>query len=327
MPPDPFPTDAPPAVAPLAPPRRSRLGLWLLLILGIVLGAVAMFYAAPLVARWTGREAAAPPVAATAVAPSAAATPAVPVGIDSLAAREAALDAQLRSIEGRAAAADVTSRNAASNAARSEGMLVTFAVRRAIDRGLPLGYLEGELNARFVQSEPRAVAAIIRGAREPVTREDLRIALDAISPRLTLGSTRDGVWKTIRGEIANLVVLRRAATPSPRPADRLTRARRMIEADNVEAALAEVEAMPGASAAEAWLTAARRYVLVRRALDRLELAALRGRVSPAVAVTTPVAPVAVVPPVVPLATAPVTPPAAAPSPVPAAPAAGASPQR
>ncbi len=293
MPPDPMPAPDALYVAPVAARRRGSGLFWTMAVLAFGLGLAAMYYAQPLIDRW--RSTAGPAEQAQPAATSAdprMALSAVPVTLDAIATRGVALDIQLRAIEQRAADADATSRTAAGNAARSEGMMVAFAARRAIDRGLPLGYLDNELGARFGASEPQAVAIVRGAAREPVTRENLRIALDALSPRLTIGSIDDGVWKTVRNEIANLIVLRRATTPSPRPTDRLTRARRMLDADNVEAALAEVGRLPGASAAASWIEAAKRYTRVRRALNTLEVAAISGRAAPTVA------PVAILPPVI-----------------------------
>ncbi len=82
---------------------------------------------------------------------------------------------------------------------------------------------------------------------------------------------------SLRRELGNLIVLHRADTPSPLPADRLTRARRTLEAGHVEAALAEVARMPGADSAERWTTAARRYIGARQALDTIETAAILGQ--------------------------------------------------
>lgn len=310
MPPDPLPAlDASPT--PFAKPRRRGGTLfWLIAIVAFALGVVAMYYALPLIQRWRGTDQPAPQAAATSPQPQAA-TAAVPVTLDAIATRGVALDVQLRAIEQRAADADATSRTAAGNAARSEGMMVAFAARRALDRGLPLGYLENELNARFGVSEPRAVAIVVGAARHPVTREDLRIALDTIAPRLTIGTVDDGVWRTIRNEIRNLIVLRRASTPSPRPTDRLTRARRMLDADNVEAALAEVARLPGASAAASWIDAAKSYTQTRRALNALEIAAINGRAAPTVA-PVPLPPPPVVAPTAEVP-APVPTPAAAPT--------------
>jgi thioredoxin-like negative regulator of GroEL len=73
------------------------------------------------------------------------------------------------------------------------------------------------------------------------------------------------------------VVLRKAGTPSPMPADRLSRARRLLAAGQVEAARAEVARLPGAGQAGNWMEAARRYVAARQALEVIENTALIGQ--------------------------------------------------
>lgn len=276
-------------------PRRASRAIWLVALLAFAVGIVAMYALLPAIERWRS-----PPPAAVA-APVAPAPPptvaaptittAAPTTIETLAAREAVLDAQLRQLEARMAAIDAASRTASGYATRAEGMMIAFAVRRALDRGMALGYVEGQLRERFGADEPQAVNTILAAAQAPVTREDLRLALDTIAPELTGGSTRDGVFKAIGRELSNLVVLRRESTPSPRPADRLTRARRLIDAGNVEAALAEVARMPGAADATSWITAAKRYIDARRALGAIELAAINGRTR-APTVPSPPAPLA-----------------------------------
>ncbi len=301
-------TLAPPPPAPA--PRRSNRGIWIIGLIAFVLGIAATVYVVlPLVDRWRGTDAA--PKMATQpllqVEPSATQGGSVavaPITMEGLAAREAALDGQLRAIEARIAAADAASRTAAGYATRSEAMMIAFAARRALDRGLTLGYVQSQLSARFEASEPAAVATIIAAANAPVTLEDLREALDANAPKLTSGSTRGGVWPAIKRELSDLVVLRRETTPSPRPADRLGRARRMLQAGQVEGALAEVVRMPGALNVVPWIDAARRYIDARRALNTLELAAINGRAQPG-----------------PMAPAPAAAPAPAPAPPPADPAA------
>ena len=67
---------------------------------------------------------------------------------------------------------------------------------------------------------------------------------------------------------------------SPRATDRLARARRMLDAGNVDGALAEVSHMPGADDAASWMTAAKRYIEARRALDAIETTALEGGAQP-----------------------------------------------
>jgi hypothetical protein len=205
---------------------------------------------------------------------------------DTHAAREAALAARLADLEARSATIDSKADAASGNATRAEGLLVAFAARRAIDRGIGLGYIEGQLRERFGATQPRAVATIIKAARSPVTIEDLRLGLDSIGPDLVSGGHGD-IWSGLRNALANLVVLHKEGSPSPRPSARMARARRLLEAGQVEAALAEIERLPGASGAQRWLTAAHRYVDARRALDVIETAAILGQGAP---VATPPAP-------------------------------------
>jgi hypothetical protein len=152
--------------------------------------------------------------------------------------------------------------------------MTTAAARRALNRGQPLGYLEGQLRSRFGASQPKEVAAIVNAARAPLTIEDLHMALDTIAPRLASGNPDESWWRVFRRTIGDLVVLRRDSTPSPRPADRLERARRALRAGQVEVALAEVQRLPGAKNGESWMAAAKRYVEAQRALATLEEAAL-----------------------------------------------------
>ena len=105
------------------------------------------------------------------------------------------------------------------------------------------------------------------------------MGLDSIGPELTTGAATDGWLTSFRRELGNLIVLHRADTPSPLPADRLTRARRMLQMGQVEAALAEVARMPGAAQGGRWISAARRYIGARQALDTIETVAIQGQAS------------------------------------------------
>ena len=195
-----------------------------------------------------------------------------------LATREAALAAQLPSLEARTADVSADANAARGQAARAEGLLIAFAARRALDRGLGLGYIEEQLRTRFGGIEPRAVITIIQTSRNPVTLEDLRQGLDARAPEISTVRTENW-WDSFRRELSNLVVLRKTGTPSPLPSDRLARAKRLLEGGQVEAALAEVERLPGAGDAGNWMAAANRYVDARHALDLIENAAILGRAS------------------------------------------------
>ncbi|MDH4742471.1 hypothetical protein OMP43_00410 [Sphingomonas sp. CBMAI 2297] len=219
-----------------------------------------------------------PPAPAPLPSPNASAQPVVPAlppGTDlaTLSARETLLAGKLDQIELRLRDADGSARNAASYATRAERMLIVLATRRALERGQPLGPLEGQLKQRFGEHDGDAVAAILRAAAQPVTLEDLRLALDTLGPRLA-NDPGDSLWNRVRRMLGDLVVLRQADTPSPLPAERLRRARRALDRGDVEAALAEVAHMPGVAVAESWTGAARRYVAARAGLAEIERAAM-----------------------------------------------------
>ncbi len=201
-------------------------------------------------------------------------------GANALAARVAELEQRLSRIT-------LQAESASGNASRAEGLLVAFAVRRALDRGLSLGYLDAQLRLRFGDDQPNAVKTIVDTSRDPVTLEQLRAQLDALAPQL-VGRSRDAdgsLWTGLRRELGELFVVRAAGTQSPRASERLDRARRYLTAGQADKAIAEVEAMPGVDVAGEWLIDARRYHEARRALDLIETAAiLEPRDSPAAAI-------------------------------------------
>ncbi|WP_267388890.1 hypothetical protein [Sphingomonas sp. GC_Shp_3] len=280
---------------PMVPARRAG---WrtitlvaILLLLAGAGGAFLLFRAfglgpAPKTATLTlpvGNDASGTPQAPVVIVPAKGNAQGSTIDLDALSAREAALSAQLDTLEERTAGVGADAQAAAGNAARAEGMLVAFAARRALDRGVGLGYLEERLRYRFGASQPGAVSMIVQAAREPVTLDDLRGGLDTIGPDLVTGGLQDGIVASFRRELANLVALHRAGSPSPLPADRLARARRLVESGRIEAALGEVARLPGAADAGRWTEAARRYVDSRHALDILEWAALAGQAAGSVA--------------------------------------------
>lgn len=189
-------------------------------------------------------------------------------GASALAARVAELEQRLSRITLEAA-------SASGNASRAEGLLVAFAVRRALDRGLSLGYLDAQLRLRFGDDQPNAVKTIIDTSRDPITLDQLRAELDALAPQLVGRSEGNGsLWTGIRRELSELFVVRPAGTQSTRASERLDRARRYLAAGQADKAIAEVEALPGVETADQWLIDARRYHEARRALDLIETAAI-----------------------------------------------------
>ena len=265
---------SPSAILPGARPSPRGLRIGVVSVLVAVAFLLGLALAVVLVRRQTAREASVATSALTQpVAAQASPTTLPPADPEALNARQAVLSGQLAALEARSASLGASAEGAAGQATRAEALLIAISTRRALDRGMPLGTLEAQLLARFGQSQPRAVGIIREAAREPVTVEDLRQGLDAIGADVAAG-VRQGWLDSLRRELATLVVLRRAGTPSPLPADHLARAKRLLQADQVEAARAEVAQLPGAEEAANWLGAARRYVLARQALDVLETAAL-----------------------------------------------------
>ncbi len=210
---------------------------------------------------------------APAPAPAAAAAPAPGAGTQRL-VLDPETTRRVNRLEQRVAEIDNQSRAAAGNADRAEGLLVAFAARRALDRGVPLGYIEGLLRQRFGDTQRQAVATIITASRDPVTLEELQDGLHEVGPELTGAGPDQNWWTAFRAELGELVSIRRAGTPSTIPAERLQRAERRLESGQVDVALAEVLRLPGREDAAEWVAKARRYVAARRALDTIETAAL-----------------------------------------------------
>ncbi len=276
-------------------PRPIRNALIVALI-AFILGAAAVTWA---LTQWAPARQLIAPVASTSptvasrspmtTAPAPAATltsvPAAPLTPEAVAVTES----RVAGLEARLAQIDAQAANASNNAARAEGLLIAFAARRAIDRGVGLGYLEGQLRDRFAAAQPRAVAAIISAAQAPVTLDGLRQQFDVLAPTLA-GSGPDESWGSIvQRTMGSLFIVRKATTPSPAPDDRVARAMLALDGGQVDGALAEIARLPGRSAATDWMAASRRYIEAHRALDILEAAALTSpqSVSPATTGTTP----------------------------------------
>ncbi len=264
-------------VPPLQPTSSRRIPL--AVTAGI---ALATFFVGLLIAWALTQSKPAPtptpqPVAAAPAPTKVIVTPPAATDPASLSARQEILAAQLADLEARTTAITGTAATAYGNATRAEALLVAFAARRALDRGLGLGYLEGQLKARFGASQPNEVATIIDAGRHPLTVEDLRLGLDQIGPQLALGPSGDGWLGSFGRMLGSLVVIHPKDSPSPVPSERLARIRRMLGLGQVEAAVEEVGRLPGAGQAKAWTDGAKRYIAARQALDTLESAALTGR--------------------------------------------------
>jgi len=221
--------------------------------------------AGPAVAAAPANAAGAPATAATATDP--ADEPERIVIDPEIGRRVAALEARLGQV-------DTQSRAAVGNADRAEGLLVAFAARRALDRGVALGFLETMLQQRFGQNQPNAVGRIIFASHNPVTLQDLQLGLQEAAPRLAGAPPDTGWWESLKSELGSMITVRREGTPSTEPSERLRRATQRLDAGQVEIALAEVLRIPARDNAADWIRKAQVYVAARAALDTIETAAL-----------------------------------------------------
>lgn len=183
-------------------------------------------------------------------------------------------------LEQRLTELDSASRAAVGNADRAEGLLVAFAARRALDRGVALGYIEHLLRQRFGQSQPQAVGLVITAARQPVTLQELQRELEDVGPRLAASGSDRSWWEGLKRELGSLITIRREGTQSTIPSERLRRARAHMAGGEVNLALVEILRMPGREQARTWVEKARRYVAARSALDAIETAALLDPINP-----------------------------------------------
>ena len=181
------------------------------------------------------------------------------------------LPQQVTDLESRLARIRVLTDSAAANARRAEAILLAFAARRTIERGVPLGFLQTQLRARF-PGQPRAVDAIVDAAANPVTVESLRAALPDLVLRRS--PTGGGLLAFLRGEGRPLVRLVRAGEPVTDPDTLLQEAGEALGRGNVEAALHRIERLPPTRERLEWVRSARRYVAVNQALDVIETAAI-----------------------------------------------------
>lgn len=181
---------------------------------------------------------------------------------------------KIADLEERLGRVESAAAEARGSAGRADALVIAFAARRAIDRGVALGYLENLLVERFGAEHRAAVATIITAAHEPVRLDDLIAQYDSLGPDLRRGGPEDSWWTSFRRSLGDLVQIHSADQPSSNPEARYQRASQRLGAGDVEQALAETMRLPGASRAGDWAAKARRYIAAHRALDEIESAAL-----------------------------------------------------
>jgi hypothetical protein len=189
--------------------------------------------------------------------------------------------ARIATLEQRISRVENATQRAEGFAGRADALVVAFAARRAIDRGVALGYLENLLVDRFGAQHPAAVSTIITASHQPIRLNDLIAEYDSLGPDLRQGGPQDSWWTNFRRELGSMVEIHPADRPAANPDARYRRASQRLASGDVDQALAETMRLPGASRAGDWVGKARRYVAAHRALDEIESAALLGGSIPA----------------------------------------------
>lgn len=257
----------------------ARLLIGLVLVLAGAGAAIWGLAHSERAARLLGISAGAPQAVAPARPPVSAPAP------QSATVPQAAVDpedtAKIATLEQRVSRVENATQRAEGFAGRADALVVAFAARRAIDRGVALGYLENLLIDRFGAQHQPAVATIITASHQPVRLNDLIADYDDLGPILRQGGPQDSWWTNLKRELGGLVEIHPADRPAANPDARYRRASQRLASGDVDQALAETMRLPGASRAGDWVAKARRYVAVHRALDEIESAALLGGSMPA----------------------------------------------
>lgn len=181
---------------------------------------------------------------------------------------------QIAQLQARVQRVESENQQAQGSMGRADALLIAFAARRAIERGVGLGYLEPLLVNRFGADHPQAVATIVTGSRSPVRLTDLIAQYQDLEPALVGPPPNEGLWTGIKRGFSSLITVHRSDRPSSLPQARYDRALSHLMSGEVDAALAETMRLPGAPRAREWIGTARQYVIVHRALDEVESAAL-----------------------------------------------------
>lgn len=187
---------------------------------------------------------------------------------------------EIDQLENRLSRVETTTQRVEGSAGRADALLIAFAARRAVDRGVALGYLEPLLLDRFGQTHARAVATIITGSHTPVRLSDLTDQYRDLGPQLRSSAPDESFWTQFKRGFGSIVEIRHADRPSTQPDARYAKALSNLQDGEVDQALAETMRLPGAANVQGWVRQARQYVAVHRALDEIESGALLAKTPP-----------------------------------------------
>ena len=115
---------------------------------------------------------------------------------------------EITQIQDRLSRVETTAQRVEGSAGRADALLVAFAARRAIDRGVALGYLEPLLVDRFGQSHARAVATIVTGSHSPVRLSELIDQYRELGPQLRSSGPEESFWTQFKRGFGSLIEIR-----------------------------------------------------------------------------------------------------------------------
>ena len=133
-------------------------------------------------------------------------------------------DQRIAELEARLGRVENATERAEGFAGRADALVVAFAARRAIDRGVALGYLEPLLVDRFGARHPAAVATVVTASRAPVRLNDLISEYEAIGPELRRGGPEESWWSGFKRELGSVVEVHRSDRPAMNADARYSRA-------------------------------------------------------------------------------------------------------
>ena len=137
-------------------------------------------------------------------------------------------NAQIAELQARLERVENATQRAEGFAGRADALVVAFAARRAIDRGVALGYLEPLLVDRFGAQHQQAVGTIIASSRQPVRLNDLNAEYESLGPELRRGGPEDSWWTNFKREVGSLIEVHPAGRLPVNPDARYLRAKQRL---------------------------------------------------------------------------------------------------
>ena len=227
-----------------------------------------------LVERIERLESAAPPPALPAT--SQAQAPAVDALDDRVAAMESRAGTLAAAVEALAAEQARSSNALALEDSRLKDLFLLALARRMLEAGRPLTSLEPALEARYRQSEPAALDALLAWSRAPQSRHTLKLGLDALNGEVAAHKPAEkGWWDRLKERLGGLVTVRESG--GSRPVDhqaQMAKAEDAMAAGDVTLAIAALQPLPQTQGIRQWTADARLLQAADAALSRLEGAAI-----------------------------------------------------